>query len=378
MLHLYLRSLLSSRLIYGTKIRLVELFKTRFGPEGLQSCEVMLRDILESTRINTTMRPWAGKNFPTVEEIHAAVPEDGIALKPLLEAFQGRIPHNSEANKQFLRLVETVASSGNNGALLLPKPANEISAVDPSQFSTLILSSFFWPSLREDEFDVPEPIRALQKSFEKEFERMKSMRKLQWLSALGRVTVELELEDRAVRVEAVQTWQASVIYAFQNDENEDPNLPSTKTVQDLEEALSMEELLVRNAIAFWIGHRVLAEVEPDTYRVLEKLPSAEAEGEEGNALAAAPQAPPAPADAALSAIKSQDAVLRDNKDTYELFMVGMLTNGGAMDAARITMMMKLVVPGGYAFGEDETRWLLGDLVQQGKVMESGSSFAIKK
>ena len=103
-----------------------------------------------------------------------------------------------------------------------------------------------------------------------------------------------------------------------------------------------------------------------------------AEGEEGNALAAAPQAPPAPADAALSAIKSQDAVLRDNKDTYELFMVGMLTNGGAMDSARITMMMKLVVPGGYAFGEEETRWLLGDLVQQGKVVESGSSFAIKK
>ena len=63
---------------------------------------------------------------------------------------------------------------------------------------------------------------------------------------------------------------------------------------------------------------------------------------------------------------------------YELFMVGMLTNGGAMDAARITMMMKMVVPGGYAFGEDETKWLLAGMVEQGKVVESGSNFAIKK
>lgn len=251
------------------------------------------------------------------------------------------------------------------------RPSNNVKpeAKRSSEFSTLILSSFFWPSLRDDEFDVPEPISAMQKAFEQDFERIKNLRKLHWLSALGRVGVELELDDRTVKVEAVQTWQASVIYAFQSNDD----TPARKTVQELVDSLSMDEMLVRNGIAFWIAQRVLIEVETDSYQVLETLPSADEE----NAAPSPAMAPPQ-ADAGISGVKSQEAVLRDNKDMYELFMVGMLTNGGAMDPARVTMMMKMVVPGGYAFGEDETRWLLSDLVQQGKVVENGSNFAIKK
>ena len=59
-------------------------------------------------------------------------------------------------------------------------------------------------------------------------------------------------------------------------------------------------------------------------------------------------------------------------------MMGMLTNGGAMDATRITMMMKMVVPGGYNFGEDETRWLLSGMEEQGKVVVNGSNYSVKK
>lgn len=350
------------------EIRLVEMFKTRFGTDGLQSCEVMLRDILESRRINTTLRPTGEAAFPTSKEIHAAIPEDGISLQGILRIFQSRIPRNHAANQQFIKLIKEVAINDKASGLLLAKPEATVSAEDPS-FSTLILSSFFWPELREDEFKVPEPISAIQKAYEADFERIKNMRKLHWLSALGRVTVELELEDRTVKVDGVQTWQASVIYAFQ----EDDNIPAKKTVQELEQALSMDELLVRNAIAYWISQRVLIETDKNTYQVLERLPTAEEES------AAPTQAPlTAQADAAISAVKSQDAVLRDNREMYELFMIGMLTNGGAMDASRVTMMMKMVVPGGYNFGEEETKWLLAGLVEQGKALESGSSYAIKK
>lgn len=355
------------------EIRLVELFKTRFGPEGLQSCEVMLRDILESRRINTTLRPTSEVGLPTIQEVHAAIPEDGITMHGLLTIFQSRVPRGSSAaNKEFLALVRNAAILDKSSGVLLAKPHPPPSAEQPLSFSTLILSSFFWPSLREDEFHIPGPINKMQKAYEVDFERIKNMRKLHWLSALGRVTVELELEDRTVKVEAAQTWQASVIYAFHDDDSAG-SIPATKTIQELEDSLSMDELLVRNAIAFWISQRVLVEKAPDTYAVLEKLPSAE---EERAAPSQAP--PPVQADAAISAVKSQDAVLHDNKAMYELFMVGMLTNGGAMDAARITMMMKMVVPGGYAFGEDETKWLLAGMVEQGKVVESGSNFAIKK
>ena len=42
------------------------------------------------------------------------------------------------------------------------------------------------------------------------------------------------------------------------------------------------------------------------------------------------------------------------------------------------MMMKMVMPGGFNFGEEEVRWLLGDLVGQGRVVVNGELFAIKK
>lgn len=341
----------------------------------------MLRDMLDSTRINNTLRPADTANFPTVHDVHDAIPEEGISLHELIKIFQPRLPRTSVANQEFIKIMKEAAISDRTSQLLIPRHdlpsrGDLTSAEKEAQFSTKIISSFFWPELREDTFEIPKPIADLQQRFAEGFERIKNLRKLHWLSALGRATVELELDDRTVKIEAVQTWQASVIYAFQDvPEGMNTDEPVTRTIDELAEALSMDEVLVRNAVAFWAGHRVLVEGAADTYTVLERLPSADEE----EAAAGGPQtlAPP-PQDAAISAVKSQDAVLQDNKEMYQLFMVGMLTNGGAMDPARITMMMKMVCPGGFAFGEDETKWLLADLVEQGKAVNNGASYSIKK
>ncbi|KAG9897162.1 hypothetical protein KCU86_g14209, partial [Aureobasidium melanogenum] len=357
------------------EIRLVELFKTRFGADRLQSCEVMLRDIQDSRRINNTLRP--KDDFPTAQEVHAAIPDSGIKSQALIGMFNTRVPRTDLAGHKFIALIKSVAVAEKGSDILYP--SSDLPMFEPSvdtelsaAFQTQILSSFFWPSLREDEFAVPAPISTLQKNFEQDFERIKNLRKLHWLSALGKATVELELEDRTVKFEGVQTWQASVIYAFQDD-SQDASIasPASRTVQQLEESLQMDDVLVRNALAFWVGNQVLVEDEPDVFTVLEHLPSADGKSTTG------PSAP-VQADTVISAVKSQDAVLQDNKPMYEMFMMGMLTNGGAMDAARITMMMKMVVPGGYNFGEDETRWLLSGMEEQGKVVVNGSNYSIKK
>lgn len=330
----------------------------------------MLRDMLDSTRINNTLRPTDIANFPTVQDVHEAIPEEGISVHELLKIFQSRVPRTSIANTEFIRIMKEAAISDRRNQLLIPRP-NLPLAEKEAHFSTKVISSFFWPELREDNFSVPQPIAALQQEFAEGFERIKNLRKLHWLSALGRATVELELEDRTVKVDAVQTWQASVIYAFQPDASAmDALSPVSKTVDELAEALSMDDVLVRNALAFWVGQRVLVESAQDTYTVLERL--------DEDAEAVQTLAPPPQPDAAISAVKSLDKVLQDNKDMYQLFMVGMLTNGGAMDPARITMMMKMVCPGGYAFGEDETKWLLADLVEQGKATVAGASYSVKK
>ncbi|KAL2356229.1 hypothetical protein BJ546DRAFT_1025070 [Cryomyces antarcticus] len=294
---------------FEKEIRLLELLKTRFGSDKLQACEVMLKDVLDSKRMNAAIRNKQAHGAPrlnTVTDMHAQ-----------------------------------------------------------------ILSSFFWPALREDTFAVPTELAALQESYAAGFESIKSMRKLNWLPALGRTTVELQLQDRRVVVDNVQIWQASVVYAFQ-DPNATAGVPVTRTVQELEEQLEMEEPLVRNAVTFWVGKMVLKETATDAYTVLETLSSKTTEKEAAAAAEAAEQS------AGVSAIKTHDDLLEQNKELYEQMILSMLTNGGIMDGKKVTMMLKFVVPGGFPFGEDEVGTLMRGMVEAEKLDVVGGGFAVRK
>lgn len=360
------------------EFRLVELFKARFGQDKLQACEVMLRDMRDSRDLHSSIRHRLPLDMPSLSEIRAAIPPQGISVSDFVRQFRGRIGNNPANFQAFEDRISRVAETfgAQNDALALKDLAlEELESLRKDDFTTsfdaLVQSSFFWPSLRDDEFAIPAPIQQLQAAYAKEFERVKDTRKLAWQPALGHATVELHLADRSVKAENVTTWAASVIYAFQSDHEE----PATRTVEQLAEQLDMDDLLVRNALAFWVAQTVLFETDAETYTVLETLV-------QKDELLAARTAGPATAAAAVpevSAVKTQDAILMENKDMYQMFMVGMLTNGGAMDIARVTMMMKMVCPGGFAFGEQEVRWLLEDMAAQGKVAEgAGGAFAIKK
>jgi anaphase-promoting complex subunit 2 len=296
--------------------RLLELFKHRLGDDKLQACEVMLRDVQTSRSMNKL--------------IHRYQPYQEV-----------------EDQSHGLKL------------------------------NTQILSRFFWPSLRDDAFVAPAPIKALQEQYEKGFESIKDMRRLDWLPALGRVTVELEFPDRKIE-EVVPTWTASVIYAF-NDDDE------AKSVEQLSMELEMEEPLVRNALLFWLSKQVLQETSPDTYVVIDTLPTATATGSTTTSAEAAAQAAQQAAilDAAsgaagVSAVKSQADILEGNAELYKNFILGMLTNGGNMAVARIEMMLKIVVPGGFAFGAEEVKGLLEGMEVEGKVIGQGDVWGIRK
>lgn len=204
--------LLGKEMLFDKEIRVLELLKLRFGEGPLQACEVMLRDVLDSRRVNAAIR-----NDSSIAHV-----------------FQEQ------------------------GA--------------PDLYAK-VLSRLFWPALHEESFSIPPAIAELQKSYEEGFETLKQSRKLTWLNALGFVNVELDLEDRVVH-ERVHTWQASVIYAFSSPNNL-PSSAATKTVDQLSDELSMDETLVRNALTFWVGKLVLKEVARDTFHVLEVLEDSE-------------------------------------------------------------------------------------------------------
>ncbi|KAL4803782.1 hypothetical protein BDV18DRAFT_39402 [Aspergillus unguis] len=322
--------LLQKRAEFDQEMSVLELLKLRFGDNALQACEVMLRDIFDSRRVDTVVRNDQGMSNATEEdnpELHAKV-----------------------------------------------------------------LSHFFWPEIQGQQFKVPNEITDLQQRYSEGFESLKQSRKLTWLNGLGQVTVELDLEDR-VFVEEVTTWQATVIYAF-NSPSDTTKEPVTKATTDLATQLDMSAVLVRSACLFWVSRRILTEVQRDTFRVLETLPTTTKDPADNNTSSAPSEstnllsagdvevsadaaAANAAAAAAAAAKESAEAAAMEKMNLYWQFIVGMLTNQGAMPLQRIVMMLKIAVPGGFPFSNEELREFLAGMVSKGKIeIVSGGNYKI--
>ena len=306
--------LLKKEYEFDREIRVLELLKLRFGEAALQACEVMLRDILDSRRVDTFIHKdrELDLNDESAPELH-----------------------------------------------------------------TRILSHLFWPSLHSETFFIPPEVESLQSRYSTGFEALKQSRKLTWLHALGQVTVTLDLEDRTV-TEEVQTWQASVIYAFQASPSEDPSIPTIRTFDDLLETLQMTESLLHNALTFWIGKLVLKQTStsPPTYTVLETLSDEDA-AHPGTTSAAIAAAAETATSAAAPAVLSEHEVAQEKMEVYWQYVVGMLTNGGPMPLQQIVMMLKLTVPGGFPFGNEELKDYLEQEVRGGKLDFAGGVYRIK-
>ncbi|KAE8351301.1 hypothetical protein BDV28DRAFT_22281 [Aspergillus coremiiformis] len=328
-----MQRLLADRLVqkradFDQEMSVLELLKLRFGDNALQACEVMLRDIFDSRRLDAVVRN-----------------DQGLTRKSAVSTTPG-----SEEDE------------------------------DIPELHAKILSHFFWPEIQEQEFTVPEEISQLQQRYAAGFASLKQSRKLTWLNGLGQVTVELDLEDR-VFVDEVTTWQATVIYAFSSQSDD----VVSKTVNELAEQLHMSVALVRSACLFWVSKRILAEVQRDTFRVLEVLPNEEDEGIGGASGPATDDAGGASADsmaaaeaaAAAAAKESAEAAAMEKMNLYWQFIMGMLTNQGAMPLQRIVMMLKIAVPGGFPFSNEELREFLAGMVSKGKLeIVSGGNYKI--
>lgn len=317
--------LLQKRDDFDREISVLELLKVRFGDSALQACEVMLRDISDSRRVDAVIRNDQGFNKP---------------------------PSRLHTKRT-------------------PRP-------DIPELHTKILSRFFWPEIQDQEFKVPAEIKSMQEKYSAGFESLKQSRKLTWHNALGQVTVELELEDRTFS-EEVTTWQATVIYAFQEDCSE----PVTRTIDDLATSLAMTPALVRSACLFWVSKRILVEPHRGTFRVLESLPTETQHGipdpgEESDEepVDTADAAAAAEAAAAAAAKETAEAAAMEQMNLHWQFIVGMLTNQGAMPLQRIVMMLKIVVPGGFPFSNEELREFLAGMVTKGKLEIVGGSYKL--
>ncbi|KAG8426880.1 hypothetical protein J3459_007712 [Metarhizium acridum] len=128
--------LLSNQAGFQQEIKVLSLLKKKFGENALQNCDVMVRDVYDSRRVDALLR----KNLPSTD--------------------------GQQANQ--------------------PPPLN---------YHSKILSRLFWPSLPKAPFTVPAPVAEIQGKYEAGFEQLKTCRKLTWLDHIGTATVQLDLDD---------------------------------------------------------------------------------------------------------------------------------------------------------------------------------------
>nr|XP_058951089.1 anaphase-promoting complex subunit 2-like isoform X1 [Pocillopora verrucosa] len=155
------RTLLADRILstfnYDTEkeLRYLELLKLRFGESHLHFCEIMLKDVADSRRINSH--------------------------------------------------IQASAKNADN------KKANAI------PLTSMVLSAVFWPAFREEKLKVPEEVQRAMDEYTHGFEALKGMRTLRWKPHLGLVEVEVELADRTLSLSVTPT-QATAIMHFQEKE----------------------------------------------------------------------------------------------------------------------------------------------------------------
>ncbi len=312
-------------------MKLLELLKIRFGEAPLQSCEVMIKDIQDSRRV------------------------DGVIRR----------------NQRLDPNPQEIATAKQNAQMLKQGYTNPEGLLKPS-IHAKILSRLFWPQLHSEDYRVPEDIFQLQKSYEQGFEALKNSRKLTWLQGLGQATVELELQDRVV-LEEVHTWQATVIWAFQSDEGGD-NL--IRNVEELAEHLEMDETLVRSALQFWAGKMVLREIRKDEYIVLETLNREDRARSDAQAVAAV-TAPESSTDD--STLMSKDNLTSEKMQMYWQFIQGMLTNSSPqMPLQQIAMMLKMLIVDGFPYSNEELQEFLSVKVAAGELEFIAGKYKLKK
>ncbi|KAI0205036.1 Cullin family protein [Astrocystis sublimbata] len=304
--------LLSEQDSFEQEIGVLDLLKKRFGESALQSCDVMIKDIQDSRRLDSA--------------IH-------------------------------------------RGDLHRPEEVSRIQNIH-----TKILSRLYWPEVGDEQFHLPSSIATMQKTYESIFEHLKPSRKLKWLNHVGQAVVELEFADRTV-VEEVHTYEAAVINAF-NEEN-----ASSWTFDELWMEMEIDEDLLAAALQFWEKKQVLRKQPDGRYVVIERL--SDATGSSSTEHSGPGASVPAAADnLELISRKAKPGISEKEKErrvVYWQFIVGMLTNSSpAMPLNNIAMMMKMLIPDGFPWSNEELQEFLAEKLGEDELELVGGKYKLIK
>jgi len=196
------------------EVHTLELLKLRFGESSLHQCEIMLKDMGDSRRVNANL-------LPKVEQ--RCSHEDDEKMD------------DDESNNL---VVDTVSAT--------------------------LISRHFWPSLQagSENLRVHPKVQTKLDAFAKEYSILRNPRILEWRHGLGTVEIELEFQNDET-VEFRVSPELATIVSYFGDQEELPmeNLPELT-------GLSMD--IVCKRVDWWINQGVLERKDDDVVGVVKK------------------------------------------------------------------------------------------------------------
>lgn len=243
-----LQILLAERLLsisdgnYEREIRNIEILKLRFGETALHVCEVMLKDMTDSKRVDQR-----------VHQDHQVCSLNICPTNSLLTS----------------TLVSSTCFNRLQTFLAAPQCFQCQNAQDHEQVSTVLV-------IHVPTTNVYHSVLA---AYEQQYIKQKADKRLLWIPQIGKVSLHIELADRSLDVE-VGVVEAAIIELFgEKGENSFEKhclflltspITDVWTLNELAEALGTDVNVARKAAAQWIELRVVNEDTPHTYRLLEK------------------------------------------------------------------------------------------------------------
>lgn len=312
--HIIAERLLSKQPGFQQEIKVLGLLKKRFGEHALQNCDVMVKDIQDSRRVDAVLR----RNLSSTQQPGAP----------------------------------------------------------PLSYHSRILSRLFWPSLAKETFKVPPPVAELQAQYEAGFERLKTSRKLGWIDNLGSATVVLELEDRTVEVEC-KTYEAAVIYEFQGDGTQSETGAQQRTFEEIWQSLMMDEDALELALRFWVSKRVLKDVGNQTYVVMERLDADDA-GEARDDASVGDEAEESGSASPKKAKAMDPKEAERRTVYWQFILGMLTNSAPAMPLSQIAMMMKMLIADGCTWSNEELQEFLGEKIAAGELELVGGKYRLLK
>ncbi len=178
------------------ELHTLELLKLRFGESNLHTADIMLKDVIDSKRLNTMIQ-----NLP-----NTATPTKANKHRPL---------------------------------------------VDTQCLSATVVSHLFWPSLsNDDDLIVPSHVQEMLDTYAAKYHSTKLPRKLIWKKTLGTVSLDVTVGNTMLSMD-VTPVQATLLCAFTNQ--------STWALNDLAAHVGMPAQETRRRVLFWVNQGVIVE-----------------------------------------------------------------------------------------------------------------------